>query len=131
VVGPAAKRAAVKGLVKRGRSSERKACELVGVARTTVRYERRVRSDEDALRKEIRKLAKKRKRFGVRRIFAALKRKGWRVNKKRVHRIWKEEGLQCKPKIKKRRACGPTEGLPVKAEYPNHVWSYDFIEDRT
>ena len=131
MVGPAAKRAAVKGLVKRGRSSERKACELVGVARTTVRYERRVRSDEDALRKEIRKLAKKRKRFGVRRIFAALKRKGWRVNKKRVHRIWKEEGLQCKPKIKKRRACGPTEGLPVKAEYPNHVWSYDFIEDRT
>ena len=60
-----------------------------------------------------------------------LKNEGWRINKKRVHRLWKEEGLQRKRKIKKRRACGPTPGLPLKAQYPNHVWSYDFIQDRT
>ena len=60
-----------------------------------------------------------------------LRREGWRVNKKRVHRLWKEEGLQRKRKRKKKRACGPTEKIPVRAEYPNHVWTCDFIEDRT
>jgi len=104
---------------------------LTGVARTTARYQRRIRSDEPALRKRIRQLAKKHTRYGFRRILAMLRREGWRVNKKRVHRLWKQEGLQRKRKRKRKRACGPTEGLPVRAEYPNHVWTYDFIEDRT
>jgi len=131
VVGPAAKRAVAKDLAKRGQCSERKACTLVSAPRSTVRYERRVKDDEAALRQRIRKLADKHKRYGFRRILALLRREGWRVNKKRVHRLWKEEGLQRKRKPKKKRACGPTAGLPVKAEYPNQVWSYDFIEDRT
>ena len=131
MVGPAAKRITVKGLAKRGQCSERKACGLVDAPRSTVRYERRVKNDEAALRKQIRKLAAKHKRYGVRRILVLLKRDGWRVNKKRIHRLWKEEGLQRLRKVKKKRACGPTAGLPVKAEHPNHVWSYDFIEDRT
>ena len=131
MVSPAAKRTAARDLAKRGRCSERKACEVIEAPRSTVRYECRVKNDEAALRKRIRKLADKHKRYGVRRILAMLGREGWRVNKKRVHRIWKEEGLQRKRKAKKKRACGPTAGLPVKAEYANHVWSYDFIEDRT
>ena len=131
MVGPAAKRAVAKDLAKRGQCSERKACTLVSAPRSTVRYERRVKDDEAALRQRIRKLADKHKRYGFRRILALLRREGWRVNKKRVHRLWKEEGLQRKRKPKKKRACGPTAGLPVKAEYPNQVWSYDFIEDRT
>jgi len=97
----------------------------------TVRYQRRVRSDEAALRERIRRLAKNHKRYGVRRILEKLRREGWRVNRKRVHRLWKEEGLQRKRKRKRNRACGPSPGMPVKAEYPNHVWSYDFMEDRT
>lgn len=128
---PAAKRAAAKDLVKRGRCSERRACAVLEAPRSTVRYQRRVRSDEAALRKRMRKLAGKYPRYGFRRILALLRREGWRANKKRVHRLWKEEGLQRKRKAKKRRACGPTAGLPVKAEYPHRVWSYDFIEDRT
>jgi len=131
VVSPAAKRTVAKDLAKRGQCSERKACKVIGCARSTVRYERRVRDDEAALRKRMRELVKKHKRYGARRILAKLKREGWRVNKKRVHRIWKEEGLQRKRKAKKKRAFGSTNGLPVKAEYPNHVWTYDFIEDRT
>jgi len=131
VVSPAARREVVKGLVKRGECSERRACELLDTARSTARYEKRVKSDEAALRKRIRKLAARHKRYGVRRILARFRREGWRVNKKRVHRIWKEEGLQRKRKRKKKRVLGPTQGLPVKAEYPNHVWTYDFIEDRT
>ena len=104
---------------------------MTAVARTTARYQRRIRSDEAALRKRIRQLAKKHTRYGFRRILAMLRREGWRVNKKRVHRLWKEEGLQRKRKRKKKRACGPTEKIPVRAEYPNHVWTCDFIEDRT
>lgn len=131
MVSPADKRAVARGLVERGECSERRACELVETARSTVRYKRRVRSDEAALRKRIRALAARCKRYGVRRVLAQLRREGWRVNKKRVHRIWKEEGLQRRRKNRKKRACGPTDGLPVHADRPNHVWSYDFIEDRT
>jgi len=79
----------------------------------------------------MRELAQQHKRYGVRRILDRLKKEGWRVNKKRVHRLWKEEGLQRKRKARKKRAVGPSEGLPMKAAYPNHVWTYDFIEDRT
>lgn len=104
---------------------------MLGVARATVRYTRRFRSDEPALRKRIRKLAAKHKRYGSHRIWVALRREDWRVNEKRVHRLWKDEGLQILRKAKKRRACGPSVDLPMRAEYPGHVWSYDFIEDRT
>ncbi len=131
MVGPAAKRVVVKDLASRGECSERKACALVVAARSTVRYERRVAWDEAALRKRIRALAGKHKRYGCRRIGVMLRREGWRVNKKRVHRLWKEEGLQRTRKRKRKRACGPSPDLPTKAKYPNHVWSYDFIEDRT
>lgn len=131
MVGPAAKRAIVKDLVQRGKCSERRACGLVAASRMTMRYERQVRSDEAALRNRIRQLAQKHKRYGVRRVLDKLRREAWRVNKKRVHRIWKEEGLQRKRKRKKKRACGPSQDVQMRAEYPNHVWSYDFTEDRT
>lgn len=131
MVGPAAQRAVVKDLVQRGVCSERRACAVLDAPRMTVRYKRRVRSGEDALRQRLRALAKKHKRYGFRRMLALLRREGWRVNKKRVHRLWKEEGLQRKRKTKRKRGCGPSPELPMRAEYPNHVWSYDFIEDRT
>ncbi len=131
MVGPAAKRIVVKDVVGRGECSERKACTLVVAPRSTIRYKRCIKDDEGPLRRRIRKLSAKHKRYGCRRIAALLRREGWRVNTKRVHRLWKEEGLQRKRKRKKKRACGPSEGLPTKAEHPNHVWSYDFIEDRT
>lgn len=104
---PAAKRGVVQNLVKRGKRSQRRACALVEVPRATARYKRRVRSDEVKLRKRIRQLAKKHTRYGVRRILAMLRREGWRLNKKRVHRLWKQEGLQRKRKRKRKRACGP------------------------
>jgi len=131
MVGPAVKRAVVHDLVSRGRCSERRACALVGAARMTVRYRRRMRSDEPALRRRIQQLARKHPRYGMRRVLALLRREAWRVNRKRVHRLWKAEGLQRRRKRTRKRACGPTPGLPVQAAHPGHVWSYDFIEDRT
>ncbi len=131
MVGPAAQRAVVNDLVQRGVCSERRACAVLDAPRMTVRYQRRVSAAEDALRKRLRVLANKHKRYGLRRMLAVLRREGWRLNKKRVHRLWKEEGLQRKRKTKRKRACGPSPELPMRAEHFNHVWSYDFIEDRT
>ena len=131
MVGPAAQRAAVDDLARQGRCSERKACRLVDVARSTKRYARRQRVDEEKLRKAIRRMADRHRRYGYRRIAALLRRKGWLVNVKRVHRIWKLEGLGLRRKRPKRRAYGPAGEVLHKAERPNHVWTYDFLEDRT
>ena len=70
-------------------------------------------------------------RYGYRRIAVLLRREGWKVNRKRVHRIWKAEGLSLPLRRPKRRRAGPVGEIVNKAEYPNHVWSYDFLEDRT
>lgn len=131
MVGPAAQRATVVDLVRRGECSERKACALVGLARSTRRYVRRERPDEQELRGEIRALANRHRRYGYRFITALLRRKGWEVNVKRVHRIWKAEGLALKKKRPKRRHYGPSSEAVHKAERSNHVWTYDFLEDRT
>ena len=114
-----------------GRCSERHACTIVGLSRSLVRYIARRRKDEAALIKEIHKLAIHHSRYGYRRITVLLKREGFKVNRKRVHRIWKSEGLSLPQRRPRRRKRGVTGGIVNKAEYPNHVWSYDFVEDRT
>jgi putative transposase len=79
------------------------------------------------------KLRTARKRFGYRRIWALLVRQGWGVNRKRVHRIWKAEGWQIRTRGRKRRAQGSSANSCAvhKAERRGHVWSYDFVMDRT
>lgn len=131
MVGPPAKKAAVRHLVENQEMSERRACELVAVSRSTVRYEAKPKEDEGELQEEIRGLASENPRYGCRRIAALLKRSGRQVNEKRVHRIWKEEGLALKKKRPKRRRYGPKGEVVQKAERKNHVWTYDFMEDRT
>lgn len=131
MVSPAVQRATVEDLVRRGKCSERRACQLVGLARSTRRYANRARPDEEKLRKAVRALANRHRRYGYRYITALLRKKGWQVNLKRVHRIWKMEGLTLKRKRPKRRNYGPPSEVVNKAERPNHVWSYDFVEDRT
>lgn len=70
-------------------------------------------------------------RFGYRRAHALLRRDGQKVNHKRVHRLWKREGLSVKRRLKKKRLAGPKQERPTSAEYPNHVWTVDFIQDQT
>jgi transposase InsO family protein len=84
----------------------------------------------------MRRIARRRPRFGSPRIHAALCERGWRVNHKRVERLWREEGMQVPKKQCKRRrstSCGGSENSCVRKRplRPNHVWSYDFVEDRT
>jgi len=126
------RRDAVKELRERGRHSERRACGLVGVGRSTFRYEPEGETEEDVqLKGRIRELAHRHKRYGCRRITALLRREGWEVNKKRVHRIWKEEGLQVPRRRPRKRRQGPKGEVVRKAQYKDHVWSYDFVEDST
>jgi putative transposase len=80
-------------------------------------------------------LSRENPRYGYRRVWALLRREGWPVNKKRVHRLWREEGLKVPQKQRKRRRLleGTSENgcTRRKAEYKNHVWSYDFVMDQT
>ena len=131
MVSPLARRSVVRYLAEIGRCSERHACAVVGLSRSLVRYISRRRKDETELIKEIHKLAIHHSRYGYRRITVLLQREGFKVNKKRVHRIWKSEGLSLPQRRPRRRKRGITGGIVNKAEYPNHVWSYDFVEDRT
>lgn len=131
MVSPLARRSAAKYLVKERKCSRRRACIIVGISRSVVRYVAKQREDEVELIKKVHKLAVRNSRYGYRRIAVLLRREGCKINKKRVHRIWKLEGLSLPLRRPSRRRIGPTGGIVNKAEYPNHVWSYDFIEDRT
>ena len=115
--------------------SERRACKVLGQPRGTQRYIQRRPADEVKLLAEMRQIAARRPRFGSPRIHDALRKRGWTVNHKRVERLWREEGMQVPKKQckRRRRTCGGSENSCVRKRplRPNHVWSYDFIEDRT
>ena len=113
--------------------SERRACAVLRQPRSTQRKPPRGRDDEAALTADIVELAKAYGRYGYRRITALLRHAGWAVNAKRVQRIWRREGLKVPQKQPKRGRLWLNDGACVRlrAERPNHVWSYDFVEDRT
>jgi putative transposase len=113
--------------------SERRACSVLGQSRSTQRHEPRVKDDEAALRQRIVELACEYGRYGYRRITALLRQEGWRVNRKRVGRIWRQEGLKVPGKQPKRGRLWLTDGscIRLRPERVNHVWSYDFVHDRT
>lgn len=96
------------------------------------RYEPVKRGDEDILHQRITELACNYGRYGYRRITALLRAEGYCVNHKRVERIWREEGLKVPQKQPKRRRLWLNDGscVRLRAEHANHVWSYDFVEDR-
>jgi putative transposase len=113
--------------------SERLACRVLGQHRSTQRKKPTRPDDEAALTADITSLAIQYGRYGYRRITAMLRQIGWRVNAKRVARIWRREGLKVPAKQPKRRRLWLNDGscVRLRPEYPNHVWSYDFVEDRT
>jgi len=113
--------------------SERRACEILHQPRMTQRYEPKQPDKDKALIAAMKRLAVKHPRYGYRFITAKLHQDGWQVNKKRVQRLWRKECLQVpyRRKIKKSRGCSENACFVKKAEFINHVWTYDFIEDRT
>ena len=113
--------------------SERRACGVLGQARSTQRKEPVLREDEDPLTRAILRLARQYGRYGYRRITALLRRAGWPVNHKRVERIWRQEGLKVLQKQPKRGRLWLTDGSCVRLRPcgPNHVWAYDLVLART
>jgi putative transposase len=122
----AARREAVPFLLARGLSQHR-ACSLLGLYRSTFQYQ--ARPDRNAeLEHQIQALAQRHRRYGYRRMWALLRRRGQHVNKKRVHRIWQRAKLQVR-KVHRKRRVVQAESPPVRATHPGHVWTYDFVHD--
>jgi putative transposase len=115
------------------RVSERRACRVIGQPRSTQRRLLLTRDDEAVLTADIVELATRYGRYGYRRITALLRHAGWVVNRKRVERIWRREGLKIPQKQPKRGRLWLADGscIRLRPERSNHVWAYDFVEDRT
>jgi putative transposase len=109
-------------------------CRALGQHRSTQRKLPRGRDDEEQLTADIIELARQYGRYGYRKIAQLLRSTaGWVVNDKRVERIWRREGLKVPEKQPKRGRLWLADGscIRLRAERPDHVWSYDFVEDRT
>ena len=108
--------------------SQRRACEILAVWRSAVRY-RPMRVDDPVLRARIKEIASIRIRYGWRRITVLLRREGWVVNVKRVRRIYREEGLSMRLRPPKRRRSAIVRSERLAATAPNVSWSMDFMAD--
>jgi transposase InsO family protein len=106
--------------------SERRACQVLGQPRSTQRHRPKERDDERRLVKRIIDLACRFGRYGYRRITAMLRLEGWRVNHKRVQRIWRQEGLKVPRKQPKRARLWLNDGscVRLRPEHRDHVWAY-------
>jgi putative transposase len=113
--------------------SERRACRITGQHRSTQRHEPR-RTDRDAaLRARLRELSREHPRWGYRRAWASLRGEGWEANRKKVQRLWREEGLRVPKRRRKRYRLGTSmiQAGRLRAERPNQVWALDFQFDTT
>jgi putative transposase len=127
VVTPVARREAVRVAGEAYGHSERHACELVGIARATMRYRSR-RPPDDALRARLRALATERPRGGYRTLCRCLRHEGHRVNHKRVHRLYRLEGLVLRRRGRKKRAAVPRTPI-ARPTHRSERWSMDFMRD--
>ncbi len=124
---PARKRTVVQFFQVGYQVSERRACRVAAVKRSTMRYRSQAK-DQTPLRQRLRELAASRVRYGYRRLHVLLRREGWRVNAKRVYRLYREEGLSLRLKRPKKRVSVPRV-TPPPAARPNERWSIDFLRD--
>ena len=113
--------------------SERRACRVLGQYRSTQSSRPLVYDEEEQLTSRIIELATTYRRYGYRSITGLLRNEGWKVNHKRVERIWRKEGLKVPKRQTKRKRIWLADGscIRLRPEYKNHVWSYDFVTSRT
>jgi putative transposase len=109
--------------------SERRGCRLIGIGRSSYRYQGK-REDRLGLVEKLRALAEQRRRFGYRRLYVLLRRQGLRINHKRVYRLYRQEGLSLRLRRRKRLRSAMRMALPTP-ERPNQRWSMDFVSDFT
>ena len=127
MVTPAGYREAASHLQAAYEMSERRACRVLGVDRTSVRYQA-TRPDDGALRDRLKALAQERRRFGYRRLHVLLRREGHAVNRKRIQRIYREERLTVRKRGGRKRALGTRAPMAIP-QGPNQRWSLDFVSD--
>src|ERR687894_3282043 len=134
LLSPARRRACIEHVRHELQVSERRVCRALGQHRSTQRKLPRGRDDEERLTADIIELARRYGRYGYRKVAELLRSTaGWVVNDERVERIWRREGLKVPERQPKRGRLWLADGSRVRlrAERPDHVWSYDFVEDRT
>ena len=126
-------KAAIDYVIEEHQVTERRACRVLNVNRTAYRYVPIKQPDEDEMRSAVIETACNYGRVGYRMVTHMLRNTGIRINHKRVERIWREEGLKLpKKQTKKRRLwLSDSSCIRLRAEHKNHVWSYDFVEDKT
>ncbi len=113
--------------------SERRACKVLDIYRSSHHYSAKTIDEEDVLLQRITELATKYGRYGYRRITVMLQNEGWKINHKRVERLWRQEDLRVPQRQSKRRHLWLNDGSCVRLRpmYRNHVWSYDFVQTST
>jgi transposase InsO family protein len=133
VLTPAQRRQAVRQLQEAFDVSQRRACRLLGQPRSTQRQTPKTSQEQERLVRRMLELVRRHPRFGYRRIGILLRREGWRVNRKRVYRLWRQQGLKVPRKQRKKRRLGHSGNSCVRrpAQHKDHVWSWDFLHDRT
>lgn len=112
-------------------TSERRTCAVLSVSRSSLHYKAKFQ-DNDALRLAMIRLAKQHGRYGYRKIAELLRIEGWRVNHKKVARLWREEGLKPPERHKKRRRLYHKDSsvIRLRPTHANHVWAIDFVHDK-
>ena len=128
MVSPRQRRAAVAWAQTAYQVSQRRACRALDVERTAVRYQPQ-RDPATALRRRLHELATTRLTFGSRRLHTLLRRDGLAINYKRVHRLYVEEGLQLKPRRRRRRKAATVRETRTAPTQPNARWAMDFMHD--
>lgn len=128
MVGPRDRRKAAEFLVETFGSSERRACGLTGVWRSTLRYRSR-KQEIPKLRERLKELAAQRPRFGYKRLHILLRREGFQVNHKRILRLYREEGLALRPRKRRKKVTAALRVAPETPMRPNERWSMDFMLD--
>jgi putative transposase len=113
--------------------SERRACRVLGQPRSTQRYARQKGKKDRILKERMVVFSRENPRYCYRRVWVLLRREGWLVNKKRLYRLRREEGLKVPDKQRKSRRLGDSENSCTgrRATHLNHVWTYDFVMDET
>ena len=113
--------------------SQRRACRVLHQPRSTQRYRPTRSLYSERLTKRIVELASEYGRYGYRRITAMLKAEGWRINHKRIERLWRLEGLKVPKRQPKRKRLWFADGscVRLRPQHREHVWSYDFVHERT
>jgi putative transposase len=128
MVSPAGRRAWIAWVVEAFRVPVRRACRATGVARSLITY-RSGKAPQTALRARLKELAAVRVSYGYKRLYILLRREGWRVNHKRIYRLYGEEALELRRRRPRRRKSAVVRGPRLVPGGPNEVWAMDFMHD--